>query len=131
MLLLHPQQFNDYDLIDCGDFLKMERFGKYITIRPEPQAVWSPANSITEWRGKAHVEFIPKSSSAMFHLVKTGIPDKYQFTHQEVLHAAGSEKQIVEAIGSAGTLVIFDTNCIHRGKPIESGTRYAITNYYI
>ena len=64
MLLLHPQQFNDYDLIDCGDFLKMERFGKYITIRPEPQAVWSPANSITDWRGKAHVEFIPKSSSA-------------------------------------------------------------------
>ena len=41
MLLLAPQNFPDYQLIDCGDFEKMERFGKYITIRPEPQAVWA------------------------------------------------------------------------------------------
>lgn len=64
MQLLHPKNFKDYELLDCGGFLKLERFGKYITIRPEPQAVWSPAMSLNEWRRKAHVEFIPKSSSS-------------------------------------------------------------------
>ena len=40
ILSLAPQNFPDYELIDSGDFLKLERFGKFVTIRPEPQAVW-------------------------------------------------------------------------------------------
>jgi 23S rRNA (cytosine1962-C5)-methyltransferase len=46
--LLTPTNFPDYELIDCGDFEKLERFGKYITIRPEPQAVWSKKLSMQE-----------------------------------------------------------------------------------
>ena len=64
MQLLTPKNFNDYELIDCGDFEKLERFGKYITIRPEPQAVWSKRYSFKEWEKLAHVKFIPKSSSS-------------------------------------------------------------------
>jgi len=30
----------------------------------------------------------------------------------------------------AGTLILVDTSGIHRGKPIASGNRYALTNYY-
>jgi hypothetical protein len=29
-----------------------------------------------------------------------------------------------------GTLILFDSSTIHRGSPIKSGTRYALTNYY-
>ena len=32
--------FGDYELIDTGDFEKLERFGRYVTRRPEPQAIW-------------------------------------------------------------------------------------------
>lgn len=64
MQLLTPTNFNDYELIDCGDFEKLERFGKYITIRPEPQAVWSKRLPNNEWDKLAHVKFIPKSSSS-------------------------------------------------------------------
>lgn len=32
-------------------------------------------------------------------------------------------------IGKKGTLVVFDSSGIHRGKPIEAGVRYAATNY--
>lgn len=64
MLLLTPSNFPDYELIDCGDFEKLERFGKFITIRPEPQAVWSKKLSMQEWEKTAHVKFVPKSSSS-------------------------------------------------------------------
>ncbi|MES2836096.1 MAG: class I SAM-dependent methyltransferase [Bacteroidota bacterium] len=64
MLLLKPQHFADYELIDCGDFEKLERFGKVITIRPEPQAVWDKSLSEKEWEKQAHLKFIPKSSSS-------------------------------------------------------------------
>jgi len=64
MLLLSPKNFPDYELIDCGNFEKLERFGKYITIRPEPQAVWDKALTEKEWEKKAHVKFVPRSSSS-------------------------------------------------------------------
>lgn len=31
---------------------------------------------------------------------------------------------------SAGTLILFDSSTIHRGMPIQTGARYALTNYY-
>lgn len=64
MLLLSPANWKDYELLDSGNFEKLERFGKQITIRPEPQAVWSPVLSMQEWEKLAHVKFVPKSSSS-------------------------------------------------------------------
>lgn len=32
--------------------------------------------------------------------------------------------------GKAGTVVLVDTSCIHRGVPLKEGTRYALTNYF-
>ena len=51
--------WRDYELIDSGDFSKLERFGPYVTIRPEPKALWSKSLSDEEWRRLAHTEFKP------------------------------------------------------------------------
>ena len=51
--------WRDYELIDSGDFAKLERWGPYVTIRPEPKALWSKALSNEEWRRLAHTEFKP------------------------------------------------------------------------
>ncbi len=51
--------WKDYELIDSGDFLKLERFGPYVTIRPEPKALWTRTLSDEEWRRTAHTEFKP------------------------------------------------------------------------
>jgi 23S rRNA (cytosine1962-C5)-methyltransferase len=64
MQLLSPANWKDYELLDSGNFEKLERFGKQITIRPEPQAVWSPVLPMKEWEKLAHVKFVPKSSSS-------------------------------------------------------------------
>jgi 23S rRNA (cytosine1962-C5)-methyltransferase len=63
MELLSPKHWKDYELLDCGDFEKLERFGQYVTIRPEPQAVWPKVWSDAEWNKHAHVKFVPRSSS--------------------------------------------------------------------
>jgi 23S rRNA (cytosine1962-C5)-methyltransferase len=49
MLLLSPINWPDYQLIDSGDYEKLERFGKYILRRPEPQAVWRKALPEKDW----------------------------------------------------------------------------------
>ena len=51
--------WKDYELIDSGDFSKLERFGPYVTIRPEPKALWHKSLSDTEWHRLAHTEFKP------------------------------------------------------------------------
>ncbi len=51
--------WKDYELIDSGDFSKLERWGPYVTIRPEPKALWPKALSDAEWRRVAHTEFKP------------------------------------------------------------------------
>ncbi|MES2096031.1 MAG: class I SAM-dependent methyltransferase [Pseudomonadota bacterium] len=47
----------DYGLIDSGHGRKLERYGRFRFIRPEPQAMWAPASA--DW--KADAEFIPGS----------------------------------------------------------------------
>jgi 23S rRNA (cytosine1962-C5)-methyltransferase len=34
------ENWNDFELIDCGDGMKLERWGDVVLARPDPQAVW-------------------------------------------------------------------------------------------
>ncbi len=82
MQLLTPQNFKDYELIDVGDFEKLERFGQYITIRPEPQAVWSKTLSNSEWEKRAHIKFIPRSSASGEWKKLKQMPDQWQIRYE-------------------------------------------------
>lgn len=57
MQLLTPPTWPDYELIDSGNFEKLERFGLYTLARPEPQAIWDKSLSDQEWQHRAHAIF--------------------------------------------------------------------------
>jgi 23S rRNA (cytosine1962-C5)-methyltransferase len=57
MQLLSPQHWQGYELIDSGDYEKLERFGKYTLRRPEPQAVWRKALPEKEWENQTDAWF--------------------------------------------------------------------------
>lgn len=52
----------DYELIDSGNGKKLERYGKYILARPDPQALWLPKLSEIIWN-KADAVFIRKGKT--------------------------------------------------------------------
>ena len=52
-------EWKDYELLDSGDGQKLERFGAYALIRPEPKALWTPSMSIADWNSLASVRFKP------------------------------------------------------------------------
>ena len=82
MQLLTPNNFSDYELIDCGDFEKLERFGEFITIRPEPQAVWHRVMPESEWKKMAHVKFVQKgSNSGEWNKLKK-MPDQWSMKYK-------------------------------------------------
>ena len=63
MLKALKTRFEDYELIDSGNFEKLERFGKFITRRPEPQAIWQRSLDEREWQRLADASFLRDAKS--------------------------------------------------------------------
>jgi 23S rRNA (cytosine1962-C5)-methyltransferase len=57
LTLINPFAWTEYELLDSGDGEKLERFGLYILIRPEPQALWPKALEEDDWLKMAHAKF--------------------------------------------------------------------------
>jgi len=81
--LLTPEHWKDYELIDCGDFEKLERFGNVILIRPEPQAVWSKQLPEAEWKRLHHIRFKGRSATSGEWIKKnTSTPDRWHIEYK-------------------------------------------------
>lgn len=46
---IFPIHWKEYELIDSGNGLKLERYGNHVLCRPEPQAIWSPRLKQSDW----------------------------------------------------------------------------------
>ncbi len=56
LTVLETRGFADYRLLDSGNGRKLEKFGKIVVDRPEPQALWTPSRPPEAWRA-AHAAF--------------------------------------------------------------------------
>ncbi len=72
MELLTPTNWPSYELIDSGNFEKLERFGERIVARPEPQAMWDKTLSDQEWKRMADAYFINAKSDKGSNLKNDG-----------------------------------------------------------
>ncbi len=77
-----PSHWKDYELIDCGDFEKLERFGDYILIRPEPQAVWHKVLTNEEWLKRAHIKFKGRSATTGEWEMLKKAPDRWNINYK-------------------------------------------------
>ncbi|MDR6563995.1 MULTISPECIES: class I SAM-dependent methyltransferase [unclassified Arcicella] len=74
-----PQNWKEYQLIDTGGFEKLEKFGKYILRRPEPQAAWDKSMPDSEWERSAHATFKKDKGSQEKGewIVKKGVEERW------------------------------------------------------
>jgi 23S rRNA (cytosine1962-C5)-methyltransferase len=54
-------RWESYAFLDSGKGRKLEQFGTYRLVRPEPRAIWRPALSEEEWEN-AEAEYIPNEA---------------------------------------------------------------------
>ena len=57
-LVMRTEAWKDYGLIDSGNGRKLERYGPYRVVRPEPQCLWRPRLDQAAW-DKADAVFDP------------------------------------------------------------------------
>lgn len=60
-LVMAGEGWADYGLVDSGNGRKLERYGPYRFIRPEPQAMWTPRLDEHGADWQADGEFVPSS----------------------------------------------------------------------
>ena len=65
--LLEASRWQDYALLDSGDGLKLERFGKYVFVRPETQAMWKRSLDLSKEWNNAHAVFVPTGEESGGH----------------------------------------------------------------
>ncbi|TNE68580.1 oxidoreductase [bacterium] len=83
--LCTPEFWNDYELLDCGNFEKLERFGSFIFRRPEPQAVWDKAWTEQEWQKQAHARFEGDSPTTGKWIKYKPVPDRWEIRYHSKL----------------------------------------------
>jgi len=85
---LTVENWPDYELIDSGNFEKLERFGVYIVARPEPQAIWDKNLPATDWNRLAHATFKKEKGSTEKGqwILRPGMPEQWfiSYNYQEL-----------------------------------------------
>ena len=97
LLLESPLCWPDYELLDSGEFEKLERFGDYILCRPEPKALWSKSLSQREWDSAVNMKFVPgagfgkagKEDSGSWKMVRK-MPEQWRIRYRKSLPVAAN-----------------------------------------
>ena len=58
---MREADWKDYELIDCSDGERLERWGDIILIRPDPQIIWKTGQKAPQWKN-AHARYLRSSS---------------------------------------------------------------------
>ena len=72
--ILSTEPSADYELIDSGDGEKLERYGKVLLRRPDPQALWRKADA-ARWK-EAHGSFVREGRDGRWNFTKA-VPEKW------------------------------------------------------
>ena len=72
--------WKDYELLDCGRGEKLERWGKYTLVRPDPQAIWNTPRRHPGW--KNYDARYARSRTGGGQWVKKELPQRWQVQYK-------------------------------------------------
>lgn len=75
-------EWKDYEVIDTDDREKLERWGDYLLIRPDPQIVWNKGKKNPLWK-KADAHYI-RSNLGGGHWENVRLPDEWSISYKDL-----------------------------------------------
>ena len=69
-------EWTDYELLDTGGGKKLERFGEFMLIRPEPQARWAATLPAHRWES-ADAEFVKTNTPPSKWKFRNSLPERW------------------------------------------------------
>ena len=74
--------WRDYELLDCGGGEKLERWGRHLLVRPDPQAIWPAVGRNPGWTRPDGRYF--RSSTGGGHWDKGKLPAQWQIRYRNL-----------------------------------------------
>lgn len=76
-------EWKDYEVIDCSNKEKLERFGQYLLVRPDPQVIWNTKKADPGWHKKnAHYH---RSSKGGGEWEFIDLPKQWQINYKDLV----------------------------------------------
>ncbi|MBQ3403951.1 MAG: class I SAM-dependent methyltransferase [Oscillospiraceae bacterium] len=75
--------WKDYELLDCSGGEKLERWGKYTLVRPDPQAIWTTPREHPGWRN-CQGRYL-RSSTGGGRWEKDRLPQSWQISYKDLV----------------------------------------------
>ncbi len=80
---LSPQGWDEYELLDSGDGAKLERFGKYILVRPDKGIYWQRALPAQHWEDVDAIFQQPESGEGRW-VQRRSVPERWLMRYGEL-----------------------------------------------
>lgn len=75
--------WKDYELIDCSDGERLERWGDIFLIRPDPQALWNTKRNNALWKN-AHARYVRSNQGGGSWQFFKKIPEVWQIAYKDL-----------------------------------------------
>lgn len=75
--------WKDYELLDCSDGERLERWGDIILIRPDPQVIWKTPKKHLMWKN-ANARYLRSSTGGGHWEVLRKTPDSWRIKYKEL-----------------------------------------------
>ncbi len=72
--------WNDYEVIDCSEGEKLERWGEYVLLRPDPQVIWNTPRQNQAWKKINARYHRSKSGGGEWEFIK--LPEQWQIGYK-------------------------------------------------
>ncbi|HWY79174.1 MAG TPA: class I SAM-dependent methyltransferase [Candidatus Sulfotelmatobacter sp.] len=80
MKILSTSGWDDYELLDTGNGMRLERFGPYKLIRPDPQIIWRPRLERQSW---INVDAVFDAEKKKW-IIKKKMPEKWLLSYKNI-----------------------------------------------
>ena len=76
-------KWKDFEVLDTADYEKLERWGDYFLIRPDPQVIWKESGNSNLWH-KADARYQRSSSGGGNWDFNKKLPEKWQVSYEKL-----------------------------------------------
>ena len=84
-MLKYTNNFKDYELIDASLGEKIERWGNYILLRPDPTIIWDNGNLLEKYKGKIDAVYHRSSKGGGYWENLRKVPDTWQIKYKDLI----------------------------------------------
>ncbi|MCL2342417.1 MAG: class I SAM-dependent methyltransferase [Firmicutes bacterium] len=80
-------KWRDYELLDCGGGERLERWGSYTLVRPDPQALWDTARTDPRW-SRCDARYV-RSESGGGRWERKNVPERWSVGYGDLNFSVG------------------------------------------